>query len=139
MRYLFPAVGLLVLLTGCGGENLKNPPQLTGRVLFQGQPLPGGEIRLRAKDPDSIVQETTAAIRLDGTYLVADAPCGPVDVLVNTEIARALAEMAKSNPHAGLTPVEYVPIPKKYWDYQTSGLGFEIKPGKQSHDFDLTP
>lgn len=139
LRPLRFAVGFVVLAAaGCGSGG----PQLavvTGRVTFDGQPLPGGLLRLKATNPASPVQETNVRLKPDGTFIVPDAPTGPVTVSIDTEVIRTDLQVAAMNPAAPPLAVKYVAIPKRYAAFATSDLGFEVSPGPQVRDFELKP
>jgi hypothetical protein len=79
----------------------------------------------------------------DGSYKVENAPLGKVTIGVNSEVAKAKAfsaSMAGTNPlEKGGGKKAAVPkvleVPKKYHDPATSGIGTEVKAGK--NDFDI--
>jgi hypothetical protein len=67
---------LLAVAAGCGPLTTR----VSGRVLLDGKPLPGGVVTfvpVEGKAP------ATATIREDGTFEMPNAPLGPVQVTVN--------------------------------------------------------
>ncbi len=106
---------LALLLTGCRHqaaiESSRTAAQ--GTVTLDGKPLPCGSISLLSVE--NPMYRVSALIRSDGSFSVADAPKGKVNVAIETETARG------NNPN-------YVPIPKRYGDVKTSGLSADIQP-----------
>jgi hypothetical protein len=87
---------------------------VTGRVLFRGQPLPGGRIFFVTEDGRLL----SAELGEDGTYTLADLPPGTLRVgLHQTRLPRQL--------------------PANYGDPNTSGLRATIQPGSQRLNFNL--
>lgn len=119
---------LATVLSGCGGSSSieSSRTSVTGAVEFDGQPLPGGSVTLVSiADPQ---RRTTAMIRPDGTFSVADAPRGPVRITVETDSLQFGA------------PVElYVPIPARYAKIDTSQLSGDIRAGGEPLNVVLTP
>jgi prepilin-type processing-associated H-X9-DG protein len=86
---------------------------VTGRVTYQGQPVPGGTIIFYTGGP-----EVAAKIEADGTYTLADVPVGYAGVAVRTNNKV---------------------VPQKYGNVTSSGLGYTVKGGKQTYDINLVP
>jgi prepilin-type processing-associated H-X9-DG protein len=84
---------------------------VTGRVTFQGKPVPGGVIVFHTGGP--VIEGKIAD---DGTYTVTEVPVGYANIAIQTKLA----------------------IPAKYRNVMTSGLGCQVKGGKQTHDIALT-
>lgn len=132
-------VGLLLsmLLAGCGGAAATG--DVSGKVLFQGKPLPSGRIAFLCEGGDKPV--VTGMIK-DGAYTVEKAAVGPAKVTVETFQSRSDVK-----PPPGMNPLPggdspagpYVPIPQKYRAADTSGLAYTVVKGKQTKDFELTP
>ena len=148
------SLGLLTLTAGCG----RNPrsvehADVSGKVSFQGKPLPGGRIAfvtVKGGFPSS------ATINEDGTYKIS-APIGDVQIGVDNGMLRPMgggkgpgkgggppkgmshpkppgANEAKEEPVKG----RFVNIPSEYADPGRSGLTFTVKPGSQTHDIELS-
>jgi len=140
--YLFAAIGLAlaaVCVGGCGKRS--GWGEMTGKVTFQGKPLPAGRIVFVCQDADKTV--ISAEIR-DGVYYVSKIPAG-----------RATVGITSSEPSGDATPGIPSPppdpkapppparsalaIPERYGSPETSGLAYDVAKGKQSKDFDLMP
>jgi hypothetical protein len=150
---------VLLVVAGCGSGRGK----VSGRVLFQGEPLPGGSVYFRPADP----RHNAVGAQLDeeGRYQVV-LPVGEVrvsidnghlyprpnlgrrpaaDLPLTAELRKTLrsakpaqgqpayAPAAPSNP-----PGRYVRIPDKYRYLDYSGLQFTVGGGDQEQDFELT-
>jgi hypothetical protein len=150
----------LVVVAGCGASQGK----VTGRVLYNGAPLPGGTVLFRPADPKA--NSVFARINDDGTY-EAELPVGEVKVSVDNrdlqppprtqgpvrlpginlprEVqqkfaqakSQAPAEAAESPDALEKPSGKYVPIPDKYYSVDTSGLQFTAKGGNQTQDIEL--
>jgi hypothetical protein len=156
-------LGLLLLaplVIGCGKANGK----LSGRVLLNGTPLPGGRVTFRPADPKS--NPVVVDLDEEGKYR-ATLPVGEVQVSVdNRELeprAKPIAgsslnlppevrkAMGKANEAAPPTPPpaenspssppkprgKYVAIPPKYYTIEDSGLKYTIEPGDHQQDIEL--
>jgi hypothetical protein len=148
-------LGLLLLLpvvAGCGpGQG-----QVSGRVLYNGAPLPGGRVTFRPADP----RQNSVSAELDeqGNYEVV-LPVGEVEVSVDNrelepsvplggplppglppEVRKALSGAGPDKP-GPKSPVKssrrYVQIPDRYSSIETSGLRFTVERGEQRHDIGL--
>src|SRR5438046_9475705 len=71
------ATFVVCALAGCGGETLTG--SVSGKVSFQGQPIPMGYIQFFKGD--TLVGN--ASVR-DGNYRIERVPVGPVDVTVTS-------------------------------------------------------
>jgi hypothetical protein len=147
-------LGFLVLAglaAGCGAGQAT----VSGKVLFNGKPLPGGWLTFRPIDPSK--NSVTAQIDENGHYEVV-LPAGDVKIAVDnrewepavpaksvlppgvklpvapkTTVDAPAATSAPSKP-----PGSYVPIPAKFYDADSSGLKFTVVSGKsQTHDIEL--
>jgi hypothetical protein len=154
-------VALVSALAGCGSGSVKGV--VTGRVLLDGKPLPGGTITFRpdnSKEPPAFAEfdsqgrfEVTVAsgeckIMVDNRGLAPRAENSLKDKLppgfppLPPEGQKNLEKLKKGGGATGITPEKrdgtYVEIPKKYYDIATSGLTYTVKPGSQEHDVELT-
>ena len=147
---------LLPVAAGCGAAKGK----VSGRVLYQGQPLPGGLLTFQLAD----AKHSAVAVSLDeqGNYQ-ATLPVGEVQVAIDNrrlqprsagprgvphdlpdEARQALsnakpqaAPPSAGNPAAVKPRGQYLPIPPKYYAIETSGVRFTVEPGDQKHDIEL--
>jgi len=144
------ALGLVTGMAGCG----KNPRSaehvdVSGTVLFQGQPLPGGEVKFVAINGGF---GATGFIDENGHYQV-NAPVGEVEIGVSNRMlqsnrgfqggggAEDTGSLRKKKAGAQKAPRvkgHWVDIPADYADPHTSGLKYTVTPGPQTHDIELT-
>ncbi len=132
----------LATAAGCGG-----PPMgaITGTVRFEGAPVASGRLTVLCEGGDKPV--FFAEIK-DGVYRIDRAPVGAARVTVQANAAqRPSAEVpvppgaAPPLPIPASVPRVGKPLegfPERYLKPDTSGLTFEIVPGPQTRDFDLT-
>jgi hypothetical protein len=136
-------------LAGCE----KGRATVSGRVTFNNQPLTAGTVSFVA----SPNRTGSGVILPDGTYTVGDAPIGDVTIIVTTpEPLRgpAMVRGAEKPPPgvqgmpADMKPpgadelaksMKIVPAPTKYNSVDTSPLKFNVQPGTQTKDIELTP
>jgi hypothetical protein len=161
VRWLNRVLCLLVFaaLAGCGASRAK----VSGRVLFNGAPLPGGLVTFRPEDPAQ--NSVSARIDEQGNYQ-ALVSCGNVQVSVdNRELepqarepgglppgllpqlspdAQKALGAKQAEPPSGAasssspkSSSRYVPIPPRYYDIETSNLKFRVDKGEQQHDLEL--
>ena len=138
-------IGLLLLLpvlVGCG------PPKgkVSGRVLYQEAPLPGGFVTLQPANANS--RPVVVSLDTEG-HFEATLPLGEVQVAVDNrklehekETSGHVKAKTAPPPPAGNSlavkpPGKYVPIPSKYYSIETSDLHFTVEPGSQNHDLNL--
>ncbi|HJT76967.1 MAG TPA: hypothetical protein VJ739_07160 [Gemmataceae bacterium] len=122
---------------------------MTGTISYQGKPLGNGRVMfVSQKDPSKL---GTSNIESDGSYTVVGMPVGPATITVETypptDQGKVASRMKGANPvklqsHMDMPKPPagggtYVKIPDKYKAKETSGLVYDVKPGKQTHDFDL--
>jgi hypothetical protein len=121
-RTLIAAV-VLALASPAFAEDKKPEPKgepVTGKITFNDKALPAGTITFVSKDGKSYA----ATIAADGTY-AATLPAGEYRIGVSTTAVK------KGDPK------NYVPIPAKYGDPDTSGLVYSVAKGKQTYDIAL--
>jgi hypothetical protein len=152
-------LSLVVAVAGCGPGRGK----VSGRVLYNGAPLPGGRVTFRPADPR---QNTVSAELNERGEYEAVLPAGEVQVSVDNreleprtaqggglppglpalsaEARKALGGKGdKSPPKPGGQAADrpsgrYVMIPTRYHDVETSGLKFTVQSGDQTHNIELT-
>jgi hypothetical protein len=89
---------------------------VSGRVLFRGQPLPTGTVSFFYAEGPVV----SGALVQDGTFHLQNAPVGATRVTITVpDKAGAIA------------------IPKQYTDPATTPLTYEVQPGKQQFDIEL--
>jgi hypothetical protein len=123
---LICTAGVVLFFTGCGTQGT-----VAGKVSLDGKPLPGGVVNIC----DSEGQTRTAGISKEGTYSVSNLAPGKAQISVLT-----LGERPSLREPEGRTKDSlgtYVAIPAKYMDKDQSGLGLDVKTGKQEFDIQL--
>lgn len=141
-RSPFPFFFLMTLIfavTGCG----RGQGEVTGTVTFNNKALSSGSLQFLASDGVSY----PAMIQPDGSYSVR-LPVGEAKVLISAVEDTKMAEFTKalaSRGREGRTATVPSPLPvklsnglpKKYADWNASGLKVLVKPGKNQQNFDL--
>jgi hypothetical protein len=137
----------LLLALGCTSSDAV----VNGTVTFDKKPLPAGRITFVCDGGDKPV--ISSEIR-SGAYTIPVAPAGSATVMVETFAPVAYTPVPGAPPVTGAPaaagpgggpsaappPIgEYVAIPDRYLRLETSGLKYEIKPGAQVINVDLTP
>jgi hypothetical protein len=146
------SLGLLLVITGCKGRpHSVEHAEISGKVLFQGKPLPGGVVNFVAVNGGFA---NTGVIDENGNYQLK-APVGEVRIGVSNKMLRSGAptkeggqkkepktarEEKTADQKKGQRGVKgrYVDIPPSYTDPSTSGLTYTVKPGAQTHDIELS-
>jgi hypothetical protein len=136
---------LLLLAGGCRGRRAAEHMEVSGRVLFKGEPLPGGKVSFVADDGFS----AAGVIDEKGNYSIK-APTGPARISVDNRMLdprSAVMNNASAQKGAGPRPGgpepeklkgTYKQIPSKYYLPDQSGLTYEVtKETKQTHDIQL--
>jgi hypothetical protein len=135
---------LLVILVsaGCG-----NPAgTVWGKVTFEGNPLPSGNVSFAPDDKSAGNKGAVISpIAEDGSYSLSNVPVGKVTITVETKSSAPAAAPpgAKMNVPAGAPNyagpgTKHVDIPERYSQFDKSGLSYEVKSGRQTHDIQLT-
>ena len=144
------SLGLLIVIAGCGGRPRSvEHAEVSGKVLFQGKPLPGGVVNFVSVNGGFA---STGTIDENGNYEIK-SPVGEVQIGVSNKMLRPgntkkdggqkkdnAAREEKSavrNVGKGVLKGRYVPIDTSYYDPASSGLTFTVKPGAQTHDIEL--
>ena len=134
------AVGLLVLSVGCkgGGKHSVSHTEVTGKVTYNGQGLPGGRIVFAAVNGGFTA---TGDIDEKGDYTI-NAPVGEVQISIDNTglLTKADAPHPKRPGAEEPKPLRgrFVRIPDKYRDVSLSGLKYTVKPGSAPQTFDIT-
>ena len=149
---LCPCVLCLLALSGCGSEKTAH---VSGRVTYKGEPVLDGEITM-VTNKDGRVD--WSFIR-DGDYTIHRAPVGEVTVTVRGRTVRTPNTNAAGGRDAYIQkkreqyerekrgepiveevePDDPARVPAKYSQVQTSGIIYNVKPGKQEYNLDLKP
>jgi hypothetical protein len=123
---LLPAALLILLGTGCGNGSYP----VRGKVTYaDGTPVTMGIVVFESKDAAKAVT-ARGDIQPDGTYQLGTqkpgdgAPAGTYRVLVTPRV---------ENPDA-----PEVTFDRRFADFKTSGLEFEVKPGSNDYPIQVT-
>jgi hypothetical protein len=125
---------LTLPLMGCGPD----VTEVSGKVTFKDRPLSSGSVIFVRQDGES----SSSAIAPDGSYLIENAPIGPVKIavashpLVPPGLMKSPGQAVdrRGDPKDGT-----VKIPKKYEDHETSGLAYTVERGSHTFNIDLKP
>jgi len=141
------SVGLLGLATGCPKPKSIEMAQVSGKVLFRGQPLPGGRVTFVSQAGQAFT--SGGNIDENGNYKV-EAPVGDVKVSVDNRMLEASAGRRGQGPPAAKPGLkrpgseepktiqgQYIEIPKKYYSADESGLTYKITKGSQTIEIRL--
>jgi len=116
---------LLLFLSGCGGGRELAP--VTGKVLYQGEPLKFGSVMLQPISG----QPATAIIQSDGTFEVKTFGEGLGAVVGRNKVRIVCYEAQDPNHNTALIGGETAfgrsLIPKRYTSFDTSNLEVDIQ------------
>src|SRR5262245_28617173 len=122
----------VLLVAGCGGSDGPARYKVTGKVMFQGQPVEEGEITFQ--DP-SAGQVNSGQLGEGGSY-ATELPAGSFRVSVAPPLVE---QKSGADSPPDMVPKKVKNIPKKYWVQETSGLAADVSKDKRSFDFELKP
>ena len=127
------AAALLALTAaGCGAPT----GTISGKVLYQGKPLPGGYVNYMSQE-GSVTK--SCAIGPDGGYTVSGVPVGAAKITVQGILAPPRSAWMKvpgrDIPEGAGRPAVYVP--PQYGNTDQSGLTWDVVGGGQKHDIEL--
>jgi hypothetical protein len=122
------------MLIGCGQDSKLG--RVHGTVRLDGKPLTNGTVRF----VPSAGRAATGTIQSDGTYTLGTYKTSD-GALVGTHKASIVASEAGSDsrpPYEAPKQKSKSLIPERYMAAGTSKLTFDVKPGDNTADFDLT-
>jgi hypothetical protein len=125
---IFFAGPLLILFALAGGIMYARAGTVTGTVTFKGQPLPSGKVSILSTGG----AVSSGDIGPDGRYTVYRVGGGPV------KLAVATYPPPPPGPVATVAP-KYIPIPRRYRDFDKSALTRTVTYGWQMQDIELEP
>lgn len=134
-RWMLAAALLTMALSGCSSST----GTVSGKVAFQGKPVPAGTVTfIHADGP------TRSGSIHEGSYSVAQIPPGPCLILiVSLPPPRSMWSPEKRERAAGNSVSSKfqapMPLPARYGDPQKSDLRYEVTTGRQTHDIELKP
>jgi len=116
---------LLLVLAGCSSSK-SGTREVSGKVTYKGEPLPGGTITFQSANDKDKVGRT--GINEDGSYKLGNAPEGDVKIFF-------IGPSRPSDTTKGKAPP--VTLEAKYLKPETSGVSYTVKEGTQTYDIDL--
>jgi hypothetical protein len=156
---------LFVLLLGLSAVGCGSKGNISGKVLYDGKPLPAGVVTFV---PTSGQGAFTSRLGPDGSYSLEKVPTGPVKIavkafppkqgggrrgggklkrmadavksgkLILSDERRAKMPKVTKQLEAALAPEEAgVSVPPQYWDADKSGLQYIVTSGSQTHDVEI--
>lgn len=123
--FVGPLLGLFLL---GGAIWIGRAGTVYGKVTFRGQPVPAGKVSILSGD--GVV--CSGDIRTDGRYIVYRVPPGAAKFAVASYPAAAPGPV----PMPATKPL---PVPRRYRDFETSGLTGVVERGGQTHHLVLMP
>ena len=133
-------VGLLAVLGlgGCGDGKAS----VSGKVTYKNRPVVTGTVIVAGSDGVQVA----GVISPDGTYAVEGVKAGAVRIGVfspNPSASRnggrggAVTSRLNRGTEQKADPRDWVPLPPRYAEPDTSGLTTTLRSGSQTHDIDL--
>ena len=140
----------MLLVAGCGGggvEPFKGPlGQVTGKVTFEGKPIPeGSQVLFQSTENEKGGYLATGIVNASGEYTLQcdgspNLPGLTYQVQIMPPIKAAAAASGALDPAAGVKvslKTDAAPFPAKY-SVSSKTLVFPVKEGKNTADFVLT-
>ena len=111
---------------------------VSGRVLFQGQPVTGGVVTFHPEKGAPV----SGQVNEDGSYQIKKLPVGDYKVAVGTQNLGPAnpgqpGKAGKDNKLPGGPGPRVIPLPEKYASPSTSGLTRKVEPGPQPFEIQL--
>ncbi len=128
-------VGILTCAAGCGGDDSKFG-DVEGIVKLDGQPVPAGKVFFQP----AAGRGATGAIQPDGTFTLETEGESSGALIGEHRVAVVAFQSGKGgrpDPTAPRTPMKAL-VPERYLAAGTSGLTFEVKPGDNHAELNLT-
>jgi hypothetical protein len=125
---------LFVLVGGCG----RRTGSVSGKVLLDGKPVPGGFVNFFPEGENATAK--SSPIGEDGSYSVQGVPVGTSKVSVqgifgSEQLPNMKSPNGKDMPRSNRKTVY---VPTKYSTVEQSGLKVDVQPGGQDHNIELT-
>jgi hypothetical protein len=137
------AFAVAVLAVGCTRRSSVEHVEISGQVLYQGKPLPGGRLNFVTAEGGFA---SSGNIDEKGNYTIS-APTGSVMISVDNRMLNPQSRAPKEAPRKGAgrpdagdpNPVKgtYKQIPSKYYAPDTSGLTYTVTKGETTHNIEL--
>jgi len=126
---------LAVMAVGCGSKTAT----ISGKVTYQGKPLPGGFVNFISEGPNATTKPSP--IQKDGSYSVSGVPIGPAKITVQGVASRKFRVPQKMQNTPGVADAKSdqpeVFVPAWYGIPDQTDLKYDVQPGSQTHDIPL--
>jgi hypothetical protein len=132
-----------VLAAGCQSKHSTEHVEVTGRVLYNNEPVTGGQVSFVTVESGFA---NTGRIDEQGNYTIK-APVGEVMISVDNRMLREqpIGDMPAMRMGAGRPdqpkpdPIKgtYVQIPAQYYTPDVSGLKYTVPSGPGPHKYDI--
>jgi hypothetical protein len=135
VRSTIGAVALIaVTAVGCADKPRADRATVTGSVTYQNKPIGFGIVVFVSKgNPQN---QDNCAIKPDGTYLLTNAPVGPVKVMVQVNGAQDIQAYEARGEKAPADPLPRA-LGKKYAFYDTTPIELTVEPGEKKIDLEI--
>ena len=127
------AVLALLAAAGCGQSDRPSTYPVHGAVTLDGNPLSFGGVRFVSDDG----RLAKAKIQSDGSYTLSTFEDGDGAIPGSYRISVQVRKMKEETADRPAWPGPSL-IPEKYEDPTTSGLQFEVVPGENQYDIELS-
>jgi hypothetical protein len=120
-------------IAGCGGPK---ETSVSGTVKYQGKPLITGYVLFQFDDGNSV----NASLGTDGSYTMHTQFQGHAKIAVGSPKPpdqSGVGNRRGADPSTAPDPKNWVPIPEKYQNADTSGLEITVTSGTNKHDIEL--
>ncbi|MGA2032096.1 MAG: hypothetical protein ABSG68_07575 [Thermoguttaceae bacterium] len=134
---------LLLALLPAGVCGCGRAAAVSGKVSYQGRPVTYGSVIMVGADKKA----RSGVIQSDGSYSVEGVAAGPVSIAVLSRdpakgrAARRESKEAQPASQGAAPPVTagngWFPLPRKFENPETSGLGCTVAAGHFDHDVEL--
>lgn len=132
------AVFILTAIPGCGDGKKAVTDTVTGKVTL-GADIVSGTVVFLGSDK----KEISVPIGLDGMYTVPNPPKGQVKIAVKQHVGIPNTALPTTGPAPSGVSIlksegpKTVSPPAQYADPEKSGLSYEVKGGKETHNIEL--
>jgi hypothetical protein len=116
-----------------GADGAAKTGSVSGKVLYQGKPVPDGSVTFYPADGKGTVARGTIK---DGIYAVTRVPVGTAKVVISAPRVVGKKRMYDT-PDSPTVPITAESLPPEYSDKEKSELTFEVRPGENEKDWEL--
>ena len=127
------ALAVLVTVAGCGESSRTG--DVSGTIAFDGTPVKAGVITFFPADGQA---PTKGGPVTDGRYSVKGVPLGQMKVVINGQKVVGEKQVYPGQPNSPVRPITAELLPEKYSGIQESQLRYDVTPGTNEKNFDLS-